>query len=90
MSAPINEIHPDTLLRRRELAKSLSALGYPVTEATLATKATRPGRFGGPPFRSFGRVPLYRWGDALTWAQGCMSEPRSNTSQPDAGRRNAA
>lgn len=86
MSAPINEIHPDTLLRRRDLAEALTRAGYPITEATLATKATRPGRYGGPPYRSFGRVPLYRWGDALAWVDGCLSPPRSNTSEADAER----
>ena len=32
---------------------------------TLATKASRGG---GPPYRLFGRKPLYRWGDGLDWA----------------------
>ena len=72
---------PDTLLRRRELAEALRAAGYPVKETTLATQATRGG---GPPFRSFGRVPLYRWSDALAWAQGKLSAPRGSTSEADA------
>jgi hypothetical protein len=74
---------PDTLLRRRDLAAALKARGIPMTEATLATKATRGG---GPPFRSFGRIPLYRWGDALEWAEARLSAPRGSTSEIDAER----
>ena len=79
----ISEIPPDTLLRRRDLAAALQASGFPITEATLATKATRGG---GPPFRSFGRIPLYRWADALAWAEGRLSAPRGSTSAADALR----
>ena len=69
---------PEALLRRREVAKALTAAGYPVAEATLATKATRGG---GPPFRRFGRVPLYRWRDALAWAQEQLTPLLRNTSE---------
>ena len=71
-------IHPDTKLRRKALAKALDDEGYPVTEATLATKATRGG---GPPYQLFGRIPLYRWGDALAWAESRLSAPRRSTSE---------
>ena len=71
-------LHPDTLLRREQLATALTEAGFPVRTATLATKATRGG---GPPYRNFGRIPLYRWGDALTWAAGRLSLPRSSTSE---------
>lgn len=74
----------DTLLRRKAVAEALSAKGYPTSEATLATKATRGG---GPPYRSFGRTPLYRWGDALAWAQGRLSPPRWTTSEAEGQRR---
>jgi hypothetical protein len=57
----------DALLTRRDAAAALSAAGYPVARATLATRAVRGG---GPPFQRFGRVPLYRWGDLLAWAEG--------------------
>jgi hypothetical protein len=75
------DIGPDTLLRRAELARALSDAGFPTSAATLATKATRGG---GPPYRLYGRIPLYRWGDALPWAQSRLSEPRGSTS--DRGR----
>jgi hypothetical protein len=71
----------DALLRRRQVAEALTVAGYPVKPATLATKASRGG---GPPFRMFGRVPLYRWGDALGWAKSRLSPPRRSTSEADA------
>ena len=78
---------PDTLLRRKALAEALTEAGYPVAETTLSTKATRGG---GPPFRLFGRIPLYRWGDALAWAEGRMSAPRCSSAEADAQRQHAA
>jgi hypothetical protein len=67
----------DALLARAHAAKELTNAGYPVSPATLATWATRGG---GPPYRLFGRKPLYRWGDALEWAQSRLSEPALSSS----------
>ena len=67
----------DSMLTRDAVAAALSAAGFPVSGATLATKATRGG---GPPYQLFGRRPLYRWGDALEWARGRLSAPIANTS----------
>jgi hypothetical protein len=72
---------PNTRLRRTATAAALTAAGFPISDKTLATKASRGG---GPPYRSFGRVPLYRWGDALAWAEGRLSAPRRSTSEADA------
>ena len=72
---------PETLLSRRQAAEALSAAGYPVRPATLACMAVRGG---SPPFRRFGRRPLYRWGDLLDWAQSRLSAPMSSTSEGDA------
>ena len=72
---------PDALLLRAPTAAALSAAGFPITPKTLATKASRGG---GPPYRLFGRRALYRWRDALAWAQGQLSAPRSSTSEQDA------
>lgn len=72
---------PNTLLRRQALAQALTEAGFPTAPATLATKATRGG---GPPFRLYGRIPLYQWSDALEWAQGRLSEPRGSSSEGDA------
>jgi hypothetical protein len=68
----------DALLSRANTAAALTGAGFGISPATLATKATRGG---GPPYRLFGRKPLYRWGDALEWARGRLSEPVTNTSQ---------
>jgi hypothetical protein len=71
----------DALLRREPTAEALSAAGYPTKPKTLATKASRGG---GPPFRKYGPWPLYRWGDALAWAQSRLSEPYHTTAELDA------
>lgn len=73
--------HSDVLLTRSAVAAALTAAGYPVKAATLATKAVRGG---GPRYRVFGTRPLYRWGDALEWARSRMSAPRHSTSEQDA------
>ena len=75
--------NPEARLRRDAEAAALTAAGFPVTAKTLATKATRGG---GPVFQSFGRVPLYRWGDALAWAEGKLSAPHCSTSEGDVQR----
>jgi hypothetical protein len=72
---------PDTLLTRRNAAAALTAAGYPVARATLATRASRGG---GPPYRRFGRVPLYRWADLVDWAESRLSAPVHSTSEADA------
>jgi hypothetical protein len=72
---------PDTQLRRRETAAALTEAGFPVRPATLATLASRGG---GPPYRRFGAVVLYRWDEALQWAQSRLSAPMRSTSELDA------
>jgi hypothetical protein len=72
---------PDTLLGRREAAHALTAAGYRTSAATLATKASRGG---GPPFRRWGRKPLYRWGDTLDWARSRLGPSMRSTSEADA------
>jgi hypothetical protein len=67
----------NSLLTRDAVAAALTDAGFPVTCATLATKATRGG---GPPFRLFGRRPLYEWGAALAWAKSRLSEPATTSS----------
>ena len=74
--------NPNVRLTRRKTADALTEVGFPVKEATLATKATRGG---GPPYQKFGARALYRWGDALQWANERLSAPRRSTSEPDAG-----
>ncbi|GAB0118566.1 hypothetical protein Acid7E03_26380 [Acidisoma sp. 7E03] len=72
-------IEGGALLSRKELARALNGLGYPITSQTLATKAVRGG---GPPFRKFGaRAVLYRWSEAVAWAEGKLSAPVNSTSE---------
>jgi hypothetical protein len=77
MSIPIPN-NPNALLTREQTAAALTAAGFPIKKQTLATKATRGG---GPPFRRFGLKPLYRWGDAIGWAESLLSAPVFNTSE---------
>jgi hypothetical protein len=70
----------DALLTRERTAEALTAKGFPTKPKTLATKATRGG---GPPYRLFGARALYRWGDALAWAQARLTEPRTSTSEAE-------
>lgn len=68
----------DALLTRADVASALAEVGFPVSAATLATKAVRGG---GPPYQLFGRKPLYRWGAALEWAHRRLSDPAPSTSE---------
>ena len=81
-TAPI-PADPNARLRRVALAAALNAAGFPVATATLATMATRGG---GPQYRLFGRIPLYRWSDALTWAEAKLTAPQTSTSAGDAAK----
>lgn len=72
--------NPNALLTRPKTADALTEAGFPVKEGTLATKATRGG---GPPFQKFGSRALYRWADALLWAQRRLSAPRCSSSEGD-------
>ncbi len=72
--------NPDAQLTRHHLATALTQAGYPISPATLATKACRGG---GPPYQLFGPRALYRWGPALDWARGRLSEPRCSSSERD-------
>jgi hypothetical protein len=72
----------DDLLTRDETAVALTAAGYPIRSATLSTKATRGG---GPPWRRFGNRSVYRWGDAIDWAEGRMVHSGADEER-DAGR----
>ena len=84
LGATLIPTDPNTRLRRRDTARALTVTGFPISPATLATKAVRGG---GPPYQLFGRVPLYVWRDALAWAEGRLSTPRCSTSEGDLERR---
>lgn len=71
----------DAKLTRKATAEALTAAGFPISDKTLSTMATRGG---GPLYQLFGRKPLYRWGDALEWAKGRLSKPVRTTSELEA------
>ena len=73
-----DNIDPDTRLSRRDTAKALTAAGYPISAATLASMATRGG---GPEYVLFNGRVLYRLGDALAWAQARTSAPRATAAE---------
>ena len=75
------QLQDDTMLRRSATARALTEAGHPIASATLATMATRGG---GPPYRLWGRVPMYRWGDALAWARSRTTSPRCSTVEEHA------
>jgi hypothetical protein len=66
---------------RPSAAHFLTENGYRTSLSTLATMATRGG---GPPFRRFGRKPLYDEGELLDWARSRLSAPMRSTSEADA------
>jgi hypothetical protein len=81
LETPLTSVaNPDALLTRSATAAALTAAGFPIKSATLATKATRGG---GPPYRLFGTRPLYRWADAIAWARSRLSAPIGSTSEAD-------
>lgn len=64
---------PNTKLNRIDTASALTNAGHPITSATLATFASRDV---GPVYTVFGGRALYRWGDALQWAESRTTLPR--------------
>jgi hypothetical protein len=69
---------PERLLTREALAEALTEAGFPISKATLATKASRGG---GPAYRKYGPRPLYRWADALGWARSKLGPVVTSTAE---------
>jgi hypothetical protein len=72
-------IDPDALLDRKAIAEALTSSGFKTKQSTLATLASRGG---GPTFQKWGHRVVYRWADALSWAQSRLSDPITSTSEP--------
>ena len=81
--AEYHGIDGEKLFRRKDAASELAVIGFPVAASTLATKATRGG---GPPFRRFGNVPLYKWRDLVAWANTRLGPTGKSSSELDAKR----
>jgi hypothetical protein len=76
-----SEINPDALLDRKAIAEALTSRGFRTKQSTLATLASRGG---GPTFQKYGQRVVYKWADALSWAQSRLSDPVASTSELDA------
>jgi hypothetical protein len=63
---------------RKGAAAFLELHGYKVAPATLAKLASTGG---GPPFRKFGRKPIYAPSDLLAWAEARCTGPVRSTSE---------
>ena len=74
----------DALLTRAEAAQKLTAAGFPISKATLATKASRGG---GPAYSRVGIRALYRGGDVLLWATERLGPPRCSMAEHEVARR---
>jgi hypothetical protein len=74
-------------LTRAEAAEFLCNRGFKIAPSTLAKRAVIGG---GPPFRSWGRKPLYDPASLLEWAQARCTGPRRSTSEILAAGRSGA
>lgn len=74
----VSSVNSDQLMTREQVAAALTAAGFPTKAKTLATKATRGG---GPPYRLYSARVLYRWGDALEWANSKLTPVVHNTAE---------
>ncbi len=60
-------------LRRRDAARFLHNLGYPVASSTLAKLACIGG---GPDYELYGRLPLYTKSGLMAWVKSRTRPPR--------------
>jgi hypothetical protein len=84
MFNPADAISPDALLSRKQVSEALTVRGFQTAETTLATLACRGG---GPLFCKYGQRVVYKWADALSWAQSRLSDPVASTSELDPEKR---
>ena len=75
--------NPDAPLTREQTAAALSEFGFPITVNALGGLAHRGT---GPKYALFGKYSLYRWRDALAWAETQLRDPRSSASELAAAR----
>ena len=73
--------NPDARLSRRDTASALTRAGFPISAATLASMASRGG---GPVYALFNGRAIYRFADALAWAKGRTSAPRTTACEGQA------
>lgn len=66
------------LLRRQEACGYLAERGYPIKQSTLAKYAVVGG---GPVYFKFGRYPLYKPAELLSWAERRAGQQRRSTME---------
>jgi hypothetical protein len=64
---------PDKRLTRKQLSEALTAYGLRMSGGTLGQQAHKGT---GPLFQRWGHAALYRWGDAVAWAETRLGAPR--------------
>jgi hypothetical protein len=74
----IDSIPADARLSRKQIAQALTDCGFPTSEKTLATKASRGG---GPAYSLWGKVAVYAWGDAIDWVLAELGKSARNASE---------
>jgi hypothetical protein len=73
----MEDLDPNQLLDRGELAANLTRKGYKISKQTLAKRACLD--MDGPEYHvAFGRA-LYRWGPALAWAEKQLGQARRSS-----------
>ena len=74
----IDSIPADARLSRKHIAQALTDCGFPTSEKTLATKASRGG---GPPYQRYGRIAIYTWSKTIDWILAELGKPARNASE---------
>lgn len=77
-------IEPNHFLRRADAAQFLTNHGYKIAVATLEKYASTGC---GPPFKLFGRFPIYSPADLLDWAESKCTGPFASTSDSAASNK---
>jgi hypothetical protein len=72
---PPPEIPDEALLTAEQLAAALTAHGFKMSAKTLATKVSRPGPTGAPPYTKFGPWRRYQWKACREWARASLTQP---------------
>jgi len=74
----LENLTPETVLSREQVADALTLAGFPISKSTLANLAVKAQ---GPLFRRFGKIAIYVWGEALAWAEHWQTSPNRGTKQ---------
>lgn len=74
----------DPLLTRSQAAEALTEEGLPIQAQTLARLAVEGS---GPPYRIWGRRPIYALSDLHTWADSRLGLAAESTSKHHSFRR---